>query len=375
MPKNILSFIFIGFTLFGLVFLSNSRLIENSGILASHDMKTPEQENGPQNAAGTTTLLFLDQLNYTHIERGDSVNMSGYVKWFNQSAPLLGFQNTSGIKVYPIIDNIHFDGLNGHDNLTQISATGGRFSFIIDVPQNYDITMNMTLWTNVTQEVDRNIYVSPTTLQSPQHNLDVIATTFFETLAINTAANDVLLVGETFLLNYRLYDDNNDPVNSSLITVFKNNNVTLNISNPVQPDGNGFGQLSITMQPGMHHIGLYFPGVNETTGDNTTYFQLAPINQSLALPRVVSIEGTYSVENLKNSSSTEAYTDEMIQLTGALWANGDVNKVLKNRAIAINMYNASYYALVATSTTDANGEYSVTIDLSTIANMGNGTLR
>jgi hypothetical protein len=346
---------FIGLIISGVIFqaiLWNTSQIQKP---LEYDQGIYDTNGGSiPHSSALNTLIFLLGENQTHTLRTNDFTFSGYTqKWVVD-----GFYNTSGIPVYPIINGVHFNGLDG-ENRTIFSGVEGYYEFSVYVNEAWDVAADYDVWANISETAASGIYTDPGSIQNSSILHDVTALT---NISVLTNIVDFVMPGDSFYVKYNLTDVQGNPLETINLTAFQNYNLTNEL---VQYAGNstdteGKGYFAVVEENNMSAIGINFTGMGYTHKGNDTYFQYAPCFNSVAITRVELLAATVSTTNLQNSSETNVYTGNEMQVDGHLWANDIPALILANRDFELFIAG---HGSVYNGTTDTNGNFSVTIDL------------
>lgn len=354
------------------VFLITSLIGMIAGFPFNSGTKTPSQNwdratDNPLAGASMNTLIYTDNLTYSHINRGENIILSGYVEWFNGSA-LIGLED---YPIFPVLNGIAQNGEAGADNLTVFTDSNGNFSFIYQVPLDYDFLQNLTIFVDVLESATDNVYVGPLSYQTAPFNLDITAVS---QISLITNNEDDVLTNDVYNALITLNDGNSDPIETDTLILFKNGNVSNVVESNVTTDATGQVTLNVTQEADMDSVGIYYPGFNFTISGEDSYYQIAPSNFTVNIPRITSIHASLDFVNVKNDSETGVYTGENLQILGSFWMNNDTNSPLVARGIRIILSDGSTTVTLGPFTTDATGSIDQTFDLAANGFTQNGTL-
>ena len=317
-------------------------------------------------SSALNTLIFLLGENQTHTLRTRNFTFSGYTQKFS-TVPAPAFYNTSGIPVYPIINGVHYDGLNGTENRTIFSGTEGYYEFSVYVTGSWDITSDYDVWANISETAASGIFTDPGSIQNASILHDVTTLT---TISVLTNIVDPVMPGDSFYIKYNLTDTFGNPLETTNLTAFQNYNLLDELiqyaGNSTDSDGKGF--FPVIEENNMSAIGINFTGMGYTHKGSDFYFQYAPCFNSVAISRVESLNATLSYTNLENLTEEYVYTGQTMQVDGQLWANGDPARILVNRDFELYIED---YRSIYNGTTDVDGNFSVIIDLDSVGYLAN----
>lgn len=318
-------------------------------------------------AVGTTVKIYLLGANQSYTAVGNSFSFSGYTQKFDiagSEGP--GFYNTSGIPVYPIIDGIHYNGLDENENLTVLSGDGGIYTFVVDVNSTRSIHQDFVVWANITETPSQGIIVGDTTVQNLTDTHEPI---FHDVVVESQIAADFeeglepVLVGDTYNINFTLsFTNNQSGVLTNNISVFQNTtDYLLNEYESIVTGVDGTGTFLFEQLDQLETIIIRFTGIGyrEDT-DGNPYYQVLPSQISLNPIRVTQVNAALNFSNAANSSADVVYRGGRAIIEGQIWANNNPEYILENTGIYIELEDGTP---VGDDTTDAEGRFSITINL------------
>ncbi len=325
----------------------------NSNTLSNNGNQIPKT-SAPYN---TKLFLFDDgrELNQSHTIIGNSFKLRGYVQIVEGGS----FQNKSGLKVYPIIDGISYDGqggLNGHSdvNLTVYSGNWGSepgdFEIEIPVSLDYEYSSNMSLLANITAEpasaeFPNGVLVNKNTVQSPPIEHEITTTTNME--IIFPGIDKAVLPDDDINVIYNVTDANNQPLPFSTaenrINMYINQTPAFQKRTALSPIADtGSNQVPITERmDGWTHIGFEFLNTTEKYVRGDSFYEYEYSNKSIELIRVASCEvlnNSFKIINADNESapvselgnpgsySQIVYPSGDVRILGTLAVNGSESK-------------------------------------------------
>ncbi|WP_457557556.1 hypothetical protein [Candidatus Harpocratesius sp.] len=364
----LVSFILIG----GIIFSFQFHVISQTNNQKSNNTKNLDNTSNflnqlPQSSESTNIWISLSPINNSHIYRGENITLSGHIFWFN--APQL--LNLTNYPVFPVVNGVAYNGLNGNANLSVLTDANGNFTIHYTIPHTIDYNTNITIYANITEDPSNNIYVGPETFLDPPKNIDVLATSL---LSITTNIVDPVLTNDQYSILITLTDDNAIPLSASNVSLYRNGNLSDVLQSGINIDNTGQVQLSITQEAGLSSLGVYYSGVNFTTEGSNSFYQIAPSNYSIPIPHISSVSADLVVTNAKNSSESGVYTGDDIQIQATLWFNNNTNLPLNNRQISITLNVGNQTANLGPYLTDSKGEILQTINLASNGITVNGTL-
>ncbi|RLI63545.1 MAG: hypothetical protein DRO88_09625 [Promethearchaeia archaeon] len=323
--------------------------------------------NSPHSSESTNVWITLNPINNTHITRGDNITLTGHVLWWD--APTL--KNLTNYPIYPVVNNVSYNGLSGNANLSVITDADGNFVINYTIQHNVDFTTNLTIYANLTENPANNIYVGPDTFLSDPIEIDVLASS---NISFTTNIVDPVLTNDQYSVLITLIDDNNVPIAAPNVSLYRNSNSSDILQTNITLAANGQAQITVTQEASLVELGVFYPGLNPTVQDGYEFFQISPSNFSLVIPRISSVHAELSVSNAKNSSETGVYTGDDIEIFTKLWINDDTQSPLNGREIEFLLTIGAQSASLGPFTTDQNGEVSQTINLASNGLTNNGTL-
>ena len=301
-----------------------------------------------------TTRIFLLDVNQTHTIRGNSFTFTGYTQKLSNNV----FENTSGIQVYPIIDDVHYD-VNNVDDRSIPSGLGGLFSFSVDVASDHIVANDIIVWANITEDIGANNIVGQDTIANSPLSHDITSLTTLSIIIDNSVPK---LTGDIFDLEVTLTDDLGESftIPTDRFELYRN----LNLSSLIEQVGITIDALDadvliqeITQENGMGFIGVNFTGV-PTLNLGQTYLEYESCNASVSIRRVQAINGTFSFSNaLKNTTLPYVFTQGDVLLTGTL--SMDENFTVISQPIEVFLNGVS----IGTAVTNATGYFEFEFNL------------
>ncbi|MHA1519468.1 MAG: hypothetical protein ACTSRK_04730 [Promethearchaeota archaeon] len=310
----------------------------------------------PKSSAKNVNIT-LNDINMTHGERGDVIPLSGNIILYSG-----GWINLSDYNVYPVVNNVSMNGLDGNANLSVVTDINGDFLINYVIPLDFDFTQNLTIYANITESIADVIYVDEFSFIDPPFELDIHA---ISTIGITTDISEPVLTNDEFNVIITLVDGNNDPIETSDITVFGNDNLGNILQTNIVIDNTGQTIITITQIDGLYRLGVSYPGLNLTTIGIETFYQVAPSNISVDILRVLSVSTEFTFINGINGTETEIYTGEDVQVQATFWINNNTNLPLHDRDIELFFFDGTQTLSVGVFTTDANGQLDEIINLAT----------
>ncbi|MHA1675345.1 MAG: hypothetical protein ACTSYI_17170 [Promethearchaeota archaeon] len=314
-------------------------------------------DNHSPKSSATNIRITLNDLNMTHGERGEIIPLSGNIIWFNGA-----WVNLSNYDVYPVVNNVSMNGLNGNANLSVLTDADGDFLIYYVIPLNFDITQNMTIYANITESSGDNIYVDEFSFITPPFELDIHAKSI---IGLTSDISEPILTNDVYNLIITLVDDNNVPIETSEVFLYGNDDVGNVLQTNITIDNTGQVILNFTQIADLAQLGVGYPGLNLTTIGVESYYQIAPVNLSIDISRILSVSTEFTFVNGNNATISAIYTGGDVQVLGTFWVNNNTNLPLHNREIDLIFSNGVRSVSVGIFTTDNYGQLDEIISLAT----------
>ncbi len=318
-------------------------------------------------AVGSNVRIYLLECNQSYTITGESFSFSGYTQKFDgagSSGP--GFYNTSNIPVYPIIDDVHFDGLDGRENRSIRSGVDGYFEFSVEVAEDRPYHQDFNVWANITEIVSEGIIVDLNTVKNesgtglPLYH-DVVVNS---NIAISsTDISEPVLVGDEYDITLNVtYLLNGTGILTNNISVYQNNRSTeLYDYNLTNTNANGIATITFTQINDLDQIIFGFTGNGLKVDDEgNPYYQVLPSYVNFTVSRVTKVNSALSFSNVENNTLSYVFPGGIVAINGTLWANDNQSSLLANRAFNIALADGT---IVHEGITDVNGEFTVELDL------------
>ncbi len=325
---------------------------------------TAIHSDSPRCSANVSNIkLFLISINQSHTVRGNNFTLKGNVEWWNGT----GYQNQSNIPVFPIIDGVKYNGEGSKPNLTvftQSGATMGIFEISINVPFDYDYTVNMSITANVTE--GSGIYVNELTVQSAPFSHDITTNTKISvTIEYLETRPPPLIPGDFFNIRVNLTDDTNQPLSANNLILGFNNytdvNQTFNIISGIAVITNIYLRSNITS------VHVNFSGRSFAPH---SYLEYRPSVNFVSIKTFTGINLSVEYTNLSNQSSSEIYYNGQVRITITVTDSSVEGLPIKNRAYELNISGL----VIVTGLTSTDGKIVREIDLSQYNLNSNSTL-
>lgn len=250
--------------------------INNSNEMSLLTEDSLADDLSPRSSAAYS-LVFLLGVNQTHTPKGHNFTLLGYAQKFTVDLPI-GIKNASGIPIYPVINGVHYDGLEGRENRTVFTDSQGLYNFSIKVNETYDISNDYNVWANISITA-ADVTIGDDSIQNASINHDITTLTQID---LDTVITTPLFDGNSFFMYYNITDElGNDLGLTENISVYRNNSLTdilVSETDFIQDAGSDY--INVTYTPGTTHIGLFFEGTNSTLTEGETYYQYASSNIS-----------------------------------------------------------------------------------------------